>query len=195
MCQRCNWAVHPLEIAYHDEEWGVPQTDDRVLFEFLVLEGAQAGLSWRTVLEKRQGYRHHLRQFDPEKVAVLDDQARAAMLADPAVIRNRRKVNAAIQNARVFLQLKEEHGSFARFVWSFVDGTPIQNSWSDYRQAPAETPISRALSKALKKAGMSFVGPTICYAYMQAVGLVNDHEVTCPRYRACCMAGESLVLN
>ncbi len=196
MCQRCYWATHsPLEAAYHDEEWGMPQQDDRVLFEFLILEAAQAGLSWRTVLEKREGYRRYYCDFDPEVVASFGDAEIQAMLADPAIIRNKLKVESSISNARVFLRLQKEYGSFARYVWGFVDNKPIQNALADYRQAPAETDISKQLSKALKKEGMRFVGPTICYAFMQAVGMVNDHEVSCWRHDACKAAGDAFVLE
>ena len=192
---RCAWAVNtPLEQAYHDSEWGRPQTDDRVLFEFLVLEAAQAGLSWRTVLEKREGYRRYYHDFDPVIVAQFGDKEQAAMLLDPAIIRNKLKIASSISNAKVFLRLQQEHGSFARYLWSFVDNKPIQNSWQDYRDVPAETEVSKRLSKALKKEGMRFVGPTICYAFMQAVGLVNDHEVDCCCYQACREAGEAFQL-
>ena len=186
MCNRCGWAQHSeLEIQYHDQEWGQPQKNDQVLFEFLILEAAQAGLSWRTVLEKREGYHHHYEGFDPVKVAAFDQDKIEQMLQDPGIIRNRRKVESSVENARVFLEIQQEFGSFARFVWSFVDHQPIQNQWTAYADAPAETDESKALSKALKKRGMRFVGPTICYAFMQAMGLVNDHEVTCPQYRVC----------
>ena len=195
MCNRCGWARHTeLEAQYHDHEWGRPQTDDHVLFEFLVLEAAQAGLSWRTVLEKRDGYRHHYEGFDPVKVAQFDQDKIEAMLLDPGIIRNRRKVESSVENARIFLEIQQEYGSFAKYLWSFVDNTPIQNAWKAYVDAPAETEHSKALSKALKKRGMRFVGPTICYAYMQAVGLVNDHEVTCPQYLVCQKLGNSFTV-
>ncbi|WP_028468292.1 DNA-3-methyladenine glycosylase I [Neptunomonas japonica] len=197
MCQRCHWATNQtlLEQDYHDNEWGMPQTDDNVLFEFLVLEAAQAGLSWRTVLEKREGYRHHYLNFDPVAVAAFDDAQQQVMLADPGIIRNKLKVASSISNAREFLRLQKEHGSFARYLWRFVDNKPIQNSWKDYTEVPAETDISKQLSKALKKEGMRFVGPTIMYAYMQAVGMVNDHEVSCCRYQACSDAGAAFSLS
>lgn len=196
MCQRCYWATNQslLEQDYHDKEWGVPQTDDRVLFEFLVLEAAQAGLSWRTVLEKREGYRHYYQDFDPVAVAAFGDAEQQKMLADPAIIRNKLKVASSISNAREFLRLQQEHGSFARYLWRFVDNQPIQNSRKDHSEVPAETEISKQLSKALKKEGMRFVGPTIMYAYMQAVGMVNDHEVSCCRHQACRDAADAFRL-
>ncbi len=196
MCQRCYWATNQtlLEQDYHDNEWGMPQTDDRVLFEFLVLEAAQAGLSWRTVLEKREGYRHHYQDFDLAAVAAFGDAEQQKILADPAIIRNKLKVASSISNAREFLRLQQEHGSFARYLWRFVDNKPIQNSRKDHSEVPAETEISKQLSKALKKEGMRFVGPTIMYAYMQAVGMVNDHEVSCCRYQACRDAGDAFRL-
>lgn len=196
MTQRCHWATQSeLEAQYHDEEWGMPVQDDQVLFEFLILEGAQAGLSWRTVLEKRDHYRRHYHQFDPAKVAQFTQEDVERMLADPGLIRNRRKIESSIENARVFLQLQKEHGSFARFAWAFVNNRPLQNALHDYREAPAQTEQSQALSKALKKAGMRFVGPTICYAFMQATGMVNDHETSCCRYADCVAAGQAFVLR
>lgn len=196
MCERCFWATNtPLEQAYHDNEWGMPQTDDNVLFEFLVLEAAQAGLSWRTVLEKRAGYRHYYQNFDPVAVAQFGEKEQQEMLADPAIIRNKLKVASSISNARVFLRLQQVHGSFARYLWGFVDNRPLQNSRKDHSEVPAETEISKLLSKALKKEGMRFVGPTIMYAYMQAVGMVNDHELSCCRYHACRDAGEIFTLD
>lgn len=196
MCKRCFWAtgVTELEAVYHDEEWGFPQTDDRTLFEFLILEAAQAGLSWRTVLEKREGYRRYYHDFDPVKVAALGETEIEAMLLDPAIIRNRRKVESSVDNARIFLELQKEYGSFAKYVWQFVDYTPRQNQVNDYREIPAETDQSKAMSKALKKLGMRFVGPTICYAFMQAVGMVNDHEKSCDRYAACTAAAAKFVV-
>lgn len=191
----CAWAANtPLELAYHNEEWGRPQRDDRALFEFLLLEGAQAGLSWRTVLDKRDGYRRHFLDFEPEKVAAIDAAGIEAMLADPGVIRHRGKLESAVGNARVFLELQARHGSFARFLWQFVDGRPIQNRWRAMAELPAETPESKMLSKELKRLGMRFVGPTICYAYMQAVGLVNDHLVDCPCHAECRVEGERFSL-
>ncbi len=192
----CAWAANTeLERAYHDAEWGRPQADDQVLFEFLLLEGAQAGLSWRTVLEKREGYRRHFLGFDPRRVADIGPDAIAAMLADPGVIRHRGKLESAVGNARVFLELQARHGSFARYLWQFVEGRPILNHRRAMADLPAETPESRALSRDLKRLGMRFVGPTICYAYMQAVGLVNDHLVDCPCHAECAAEGERFALS
>lgn len=182
----CAWALNSaLEIDYHDTEWGRPQTDDRVLFEFLLLEGAQAGLSWRTVLEKREGYRRHFLGFDPARVAALEPGDIEAMLADPGVIRHRGKLESAVGNARILLELQARHGSFARFIWQFTDGKALQGQRENMGQIPAQTPESQRMSKELKRLGMRFVGPTICYAYMQAVGMVNDHLVDCPCHAAC----------
>lgn len=183
MTNRCPWAGDdPLYVAYHDEEWGVPVHDDRTLFEFLILEGAQAGLSWSTILNKREGYRRAFDNFDPQKVAAYDEAKIAALLQNPGIVRNRLKVRSAVQNAQAFLDVQEEFGSFDAYIWRFVDGQPIQNRWQELTQVPAETDESRAMSKALKKRGFNFVGPTIMYAYMQAVGLVNDHLVSCFRH-------------
>ena len=180
---RCCWANQtPLEAQYHDQEWGVPCKDDKVLFEFLILEAAQAGLSWRTVLEKREGYRHYYKDFDVQKVAQFTPEYLAQMLLDPAIVRNKLKVNGSVKNAKIFIQIQQEFGSFAKYLWQFVDNAPIQATLASYKDAPVETAVSKALSKDLKKRGMSFVGPTIMYAYMQAVGLVNDHEVSCHCY-------------
>lgn len=183
-----------LEQHYHDHEWGVPQTDDRVLFEFLLLESAQAGLSWRTVLEKRAGYRQHYAEFDPIRVAAFGEAEIAAMLADPGVIRNRAKIEASINNARVFLELQARHGSFARFLWGYVEGRPIQSGFEEMQQIPAQTALSQQLARDLKREGMRFFGPTIAYAYMQAVGLVNDHLRQCPCQQACRALGQELSL-
>lgn len=172
----------PLYLTYHDEEWGVPVHDDRKLFEFLILEGAQAGLSWITVLRKREAYRIAFDNFDPVAVAAYDDVKIAALMANPGIIRNRLKIQSAIRNARGFRDIQAEFGSFDQFVWSYVGGRPIINSWTSLRQIPAETAESRALSKELKNRGFTFVGPTILYAYFQAVGLVNDHTVECFRH-------------
>lgn len=181
---RCDWV--PLEdalyTAYHDEEWGTPVHDDRLLFEFLILEGAQAGLSWGLVLRRRAHYRQVYDGFDPAKVARYDEAKQAALLADPGIIRNRLKVAASVQNARTFLRVQEEFGSFDRYIWQFVGGQPRANAWRTLAEIPAETPEARAMSKDLKGRGFTFVGPTICYAFMQACGLVNDHQVTCFRY-------------
>jgi DNA-3-methyladenine glycosylase I len=180
---RCAWANGgPLEIAYHDTEWGVPSRDDRHLFEMLILEGAQAGLSWSTILRKRKSYRKAFAGFDPAKVARFDGRKRAALMRDPGIVRNRLKIEATVVNARQVLAVQEEHGSLAAYLWQFVDGEPVVNAWTAMGQVPAETAASRAMSKALVKRGFRFVGPTICYAFMQATGMVNDHITTCFRY-------------
>jgi DNA-3-methyladenine glycosylase I len=179
---RCKWANGDLYAAYHDQEWGVPVHDDRLLFEFLILEGAQAGLSWITILKKRENYRKAFDNFDATKVARYKAQKIQKLLADPGIVRNRLKIAAAVQNAKAFLAVQKEFGSFDRYVWSFVDGRPIQNHWSSREQLPARTPESDALSKDLLKRGFKFVGSTICYAFMQAVGMVNDHTTDCFRY-------------
>ena len=181
---RCAWAgSDPLYRDYHDREWGVPVHDDRLLFEFLVLEGAQAGLSWITILRKREAYRAAFARFDPEVVARFDDARVAALLADPGIVRNRLKVESAITNARAFLRVREEFGSFDAYLWRFVDGRPVRNAWKHIREIPVTTPASDALSRDLKQRGFRFVGSTICYAHMQAVGMVNDHTVDCFRWR------------
>jgi DNA-3-methyladenine glycosylase I len=181
---RCAWAgTDPLYVAYHDLEWGVPVHDDRTLFEFLVLEGAQAGLSWSTILRKRENYRQAFDGFDPLKVATYDEQKIAELLNNPGIVRNRLKVNAAVENARAFLKVQEEFGSFGAYVWQFTGGKPIQNTWKTMAELPAESAESRAMSKDLKQRGFRFVGPTICYAHMQATGMVNDHTVDCFRYQ------------
>ena len=179
---RCAWAgADPLYVAYHDREWGVPVQRDRKLFEMLTLEGAQAGLSWITILRKRPAYRRAFAGFDPARVARFDRRRLARVLADPGIVRNRAKVESTVQNARAFLAIRSEFGTFCRFCWSFVDGRPIVNRWRSVREIPAETAESRALSAELRRRGMRFVGPTICYAFMQAVGMVNDHTVDCFR--------------
>lgn len=178
--ERCGWAgSDPLYIAYHDDEWGVPVHDDRRFFEMLILEGAQAGLSWITVLRKREHYRKVFARFDPRKVARFDARRIEKLLLDPGIIRNRAKVEGAVASARAFLAIQKEHGSFDRYVWAFVNGKPIRNDWAVLGKLPAETAESRALSKDLKKRGFTFVGPTIIYAFMQACGLVDDHVATC----------------
>jgi DNA-3-methyladenine glycosylase I len=179
---RCRWATSELNIPYHDEEWGVPVHDDRKWFEFLILEGAQAGLSWDTILKKRAHYREVLDGFDPQKVALYDAEKVRALLADPGIIRNRLKINATITNARLFLKAQQEFGSFDAYIWRFVDGKPKQNLWKAHGRVPASTPESDVISKDLRKRGFRFVGSTICYALMQATGLVNDHLVTCFRH-------------
>jgi DNA-3-methyladenine glycosylase I len=179
---RCPWAKTELYVQYHDTEWGVPVHDDRLLFEFLILEGAQAGLSWETILNKRQSYREAFDQFDSELVAKYGRRKREALLANPGIVRNRLKVDAAIRNARAFLAVREEFGTFDRYLWQFVGHAPVQNAWKSSADVPARTPESDAMSKDLKRRGFTFVGSTICYAYMQAVGLVNDHLVGCFRH-------------
>ncbi|HUX34352.1 MAG TPA: DNA-3-methyladenine glycosylase I [Gemmatimonadaceae bacterium] len=180
---RCAWATTPLGIAYHDAEWGVPVHDDRVLFEFLVLEGAQAGLSWETILRKRDGYRAAFAQFDPAAVARFTPARVERLLADPAIVRNRLKVESTVSNARALLAVQREFQSFDAYLWRFVDGAPIVNRRRGMGDVPARTERSDALSQDLKARGFRFVGSTICYAFMQAVGLVNDHLVTCFRYQ------------
>ena len=181
--KRCAWVNDdPLYLSYHDREWGVPARDDRHLFEMLILEGVQAGLSWYTVLKKRENYRRALDGFDASRIARYGAAKRRALLKDAGIIRNRLKIEAAVLNARAFLGVCEEQGSFARYIWGFVDGRPVQNRWRRQSDVPASTPLSDALSKDLKRRGFKFVGTTICYAYMQAVGLVNDHILTCFRH-------------
>jgi DNA-3-methyladenine glycosylase I len=172
-------------IAYHDEEWGAPLHDDRRLFEFLILEGAQAGLSWRTILHKRTNYRRAFDRFDAKKIAAYRAADVRRLLGDEGIVRNRLKIESTIDNARAFLDVKKEFGTFDRYIWSFVDGKPVQNSWKSLRELPAKTPVSDAMSKDLKKRGFRFVGSTICYAFMQATGMVNDHAVACFRHKAC----------
>jgi len=180
---RCGWARNPLAEAYHDAEWGVPIHDDRKIFEFIVLEGAQAGLSWDTILRKREAYRRAFDGFDPAKVARYGARKVAALLANPGIVRNRLKVGSAVRNARAFLRVQEERGSFDAYIWGFVDGRPIVNRWKALREIPARTSLSDAISKDLKKRGFSFVGSTIVYAHLQATGVVNDHVVSCFRWR------------
>jgi DNA-3-methyladenine glycosylase I len=181
--KRCEWARSSgLEAEYHDKEWGVVSTDDRHLFEMLILEGAQAGLSWSTILKKRDAYRRAYHGFDPQRVARYTKRSVERLLGDAGIVRNRLKVEASIQNARAFLKVQEEFGSFSGFAWAFVGGEPVVNHWRTLRDIPAETLESQEMSKALKKRGFKFVGPTICYAFMQSVGMVNDHEVSCFRY-------------
>lgn len=182
--RRCAWVgnASPRMVAYHDEQWGVPVRDDRQLFAKLILDGAQAGLSWSTILAREEGYYRAFHGLDPERIARYGEKDVARLLADPGIIRNRAKVQSAIANARAYLQLREEEGSFADWLWRFVDGVPVHNRWRDTKQVPAETPLSQAVSKALRERGFNFVGPTIVYAFMQAVGMVNDHLVTCYRH-------------
>ena len=179
---RCVWARTPLGIAYHDAEWGVPVHDDRVLFEFLTLEGAQAGLSWETILRKREAYRGAFAGFDPERVARFTAARVERLMQDAGIVRNRLKIESTVRNAKAFLAVRKEFGTFDRYVWSFVGGKPRVNGWRELGQVPARTPESDALSRDLLRRGFKFVGSTICYAFMQAVGLVNDHTVDCFRY-------------
>lgn len=183
--RRCPWATTELGIAYHDAEWGAPVHDDRTHFEFLVLEGAQAGLSWETILKKRDGYRRAFAEFDAQKVARFTERDVDRLAADASIVRHRGKIESAIGNARALLEVQAERGSFDAFIWDFVEGTPVQNRRQHSGEVPAETDVSRRMSRELKKRGFRFVGPTICYAYMQAAGLVNDHLVSCPRREAC----------
>ncbi len=184
MTKRCTWAGDdPLYVAYHDREWGVPVHDDRVLFEFLLLEGAQAGLSWITILKKRENYRRAFDGFDPVRIARYREARIQKLLGDAGIVRNKLKVRSAVTNAKAFLAVQKEFGSFDRYIWQFVDGEPTVNAWKSLREIPASTPESDAMSKDLKRRGFKFVGSTICYAFMQAVGMVNDHTVDCFRYR------------
>jgi DNA-3-methyladenine glycosylase I len=191
---RCEWAANAsaLDQEYHDEEWGVPCFDDRKLFEFVILEGAQAGLSWATVLAKRENYRKALDGFDPKKIAKYDDAKVAALLANEGIIRNRLKVASTIGNAKAYLEMVAKHSSFQAYMWQFVDGRPTQNAWKTKAQVPVSTKASDAMSKQLLKDGFKFVGTTICYAYMQAMGMVNDHTTDCDRYEPCKALGQKL---
>ncbi len=192
MTRRCEWAGQdPLYVAYHDLEWGYPLRDDRKLFELLILEGAQAGLSWITILRKRERYRQVFDGFDPERVARYGDRKIKELLADPGIVRNRLKIGAAVANAQAFLKVVEKR-SFSDYLWRFVEGVPIQNRWTELRELPAKTPKSTAMSKELTRDGFRFVGPTICYAFMQAAGLVNDHVVGCFRRSQCASAPGAL---
>ncbi|MCB9847898.1 MAG: DNA-3-methyladenine glycosylase I [Phycisphaeraceae bacterium] len=181
----CPWPQNPIALAYHDAEWGVPLHDDNRLFGFLILEGAQAGLSWDTILAKRERYRVVYDGFDPARVARFTEAKQKKLLGDAGIVRNRLKVASSVRNARAFLEVQREFGSFDAYVWRFVDGAPIVNEFTKHEQIPAMTPRAEAMSKDLKKRGFNFVGPTICYAFMQATGMVNDHLVTCPRHGAC----------
>lgn len=183
---RCAWAEgSDLYRRYHDEEWGVPSHDDRHLFEMLILEGAQAGLSWSTILNRRDGYRAAYDGFDPAKVARYDEKKQAELLQDPRIVRNRAKIAASVLNAQAFLRIQEEFGSFDAYIWGFLDGKPVVNTWAFLSEVPAETECSKAVSRDLSKRGFKFVGSTIMYAFMQAVGMVNDHLVDCPMWKAC----------
>ncbi|MCO4844535.1 MAG: DNA-3-methyladenine glycosylase I [Sulfurovum sp.] len=180
---RCKWCEKdPLYVAYHDDEWGIPVHNDRLLFEFLILEGAQAGLSWLTILKKRENYRKAFHSFDYETIANYDEADIERLLSDPGIVRNRLKIESAIKNARGVITIQKEFGSLDAYLWNYVDGTPILNEWKSMAELPVKTEISEMMSKDLKKRGFNFVGPTICYAFMQAVGMVNDHTTDCFRY-------------
>jgi len=181
--KRCQWAKDEPNTTYHDEEWGTPQHDDKILFEFLILEGAQAGLSWVTILNRREGYRKAFSDFDANKVSKYTQKRVAKLLQDESIIRNKLKINSVINNAKLFLKIQDEFGSFNKYLWGFVDGKPIRNKFKKYSEIPATSDISKKLSKDLKKRGFNFVGPTICYALMQAVGMVNDHTSGCFLYK------------
>lgn len=191
---RCDWCLtgNELYVSYHDREWGVPVWDDRTQFEFLLLEGAQAGLSWSTILNKREGYREAFAGFDPERIARFGKREQARLMSNPGIVRNRLKIEAAIGNARAYLEYQAQHGSFARHLWSFVGGRPIQNRFRETTQVPASTAQSEALSKDLKRRGFRFVGGTIMYAHMQATGMVNDHLTKCFRYQPCKALGAAV---
>ncbi len=186
---RCSWAEAELHHVYHDTEWGVPSHDDRHLFEMILLEGAQAGLSWSTILQKRENYRRAFSGFDPVKIARYDAKREARLLANPGIVRNRLKVHSAVINARAFLAVQEEFGTFDRYIWQFIGGHPRQNRFARRGQLPARTAESDAMSRDLQARGFRFVGSTICYAFMQATGMVNDHFVSCPRHAACARLG------
>lgn len=180
--KRCEWAnSNPLETLYHDEEWGVPVHDDRVLFEMLILESAQSGLSWVTILQKRDGYLKAFDNFDAKKIAKYSPSKIEKLLADPSIVRNKLKINATVENAKHFLDIQNEYGSFDKYIWSFVEGAPVNNQWKSQSDVPSTSPESENMSKSLKKKGFKFIGPTTCYAYMQAAGMVNDHIISCFR--------------
>ena len=184
--KRCAWvSTDPLYITYHDEEWGVPIYDDKLLFEFIILEGMQAGLSWITVLRKREHYRKLFDNFNAKKIVQYDDKKIQELLKNPNIIRNKLKINGVVKNARAYLEIKKEFGSFSDYLWQFVNGKPLQNKWKTIKSVPATSPESDAMSKALKKRGFTFVGSTICYAFMQAVGMINDHTIDCHRHKFC----------
>jgi DNA-3-methyladenine glycosylase I len=192
---RCPWSeINDLERHYHDTEWGIPQTEDHVLFEFLILEGAQAGLSWDTILKKRDGYRDAFAEFDVQAVARFTESRQQKLMTHEGIVRNRLKIASATTNAKAFIQTQKEFGTFARYVWGFVDGKPLQNTWRNVKDVPATTAQSDAMSKDLKTRGFKFVGSTICYAYMQATGMVNDHLVTCLRHAPCLKLGKAFRL-
>jgi len=181
--KRCAWAVSEISTIYHDREWGVPIHDDHKLFEFLILEGAQAGLNWETILKKREAYRLSFDNFDPSRVSSYDDLMINSLLDNPGIIRNRRKVESAVRNAQMFIKIQQEFGSFNEYIWNFVDGKPLQSNLQSLSEMPAETDLSKQISLDLRKRGMNFVGPTIMYAFMQAVGMVNDHTIDCFRHQ------------
>lgn len=186
MKKRCAWAVNnQMDQDYHDTEWGVPIHDDRLLFEFLNLEGAQAGLSWTTILAKRENYRKAFDNFEAKKIIKYNQKKIDQLLQNKGIVRNKLKVNAVVSNAKVFLEIQKEYGSFDKYIWSFADGKPIQNKWQNREEVPATTPLSDRMSKDMKKKGFKFIGSTICYAFMQAIGMVNDHTVDCFRYKEC----------
>ena len=184
MVKRCGWGEkHQISIDYHDKEWGVPVHDERLLFELLILEGAQAGLSWITILEKRENYRKAFDNFDCKKIALYNEKKIEELLNNPGIIRNRLKIRSTITNAKSFLEVQKEFGSFDKYIWSYVDNKPIQNNWKELRELPAQTELSEVISKDLKKRGFKFVGPTIVYSFMQAIGMVNDHIIECFRHK------------
>jgi DNA-3-methyladenine glycosylase I len=187
---RCPWAADDLMIVYHDQEWGKPLHDDYKLFEFLILEGAQAGLSWNTILKKRQAYQQAFKEFDPVKVSKFSNSDIEQLVGNANIIRNRRKIESAINNAKIFLDIQKEFGSFDKYIWNFVDGKPINNQFKTMSEIPAETELSKQISNDLKKRGMSFIGPTIMYAFMEAIGMVNDHVIDCFRYKEIILNGE-----
>ena len=188
--ERCAWCrEEPLSVSYHDEQWGVPVHDDTLLFEMLILEGAQAGLSWMTILRKRENYRKAFDRYDLYKIVQYDERKIGALLSDPGIVRNRLKVNSVVKNARAVLRIREESGSLDAFLWRYVEGEPVQNAWTSVSEVPANTPVSDMMSKDLKKLGCSFVGSTICYALMQSVGMVNDHTTNCFRYAELARSG------
>ena len=187
MTKRCAWVFDDeLYIQYHDQEWGVPQYDDRKLFELLILEGAQAGLSWYTILKKRENYRRAFDEFDVKKIAKYDNNKIQGLLNNPGIVRNKLKIESTVRNAKIYLDIQKEYGSFSQYLWSYVDGKPIVNSFNELKELPAKTELSDKISKELKKRGFNFIGSTICYAFMQAVGMVNDHTVDCFRYKQIC---------
>lgn len=189
--ERCPWCgKDPLYVRYHDEEWGVPVHDDRKLFEMLILDGAQAGLSWLTILRKRENYRQAFDHFDPELIAHYDEWRIAQLLTDPGIVRNRLKIAGAVKNARAYLALRERHGPLTAFIWRYVDGIPRQNTWKSLAEVPAKTVEAEAMSRDLKRLGFTFVGPTICYAFMQAAGIVNDHLIGCFRHHELAQASD-----